>query len=118
MQLETLRKIVIDALEDVKAQKIAILDVRGLSNVTDLMIVASGTSTRQVSAIAENVATEAREAGRPPLGVEGVADGEWALVDLGDIVVHVMLPMVRELYQLERLWENPTEATPVRVAQG
>ncbi len=118
MQLETLKQIAIDALEDVKAQNIKVLDVCGLSNVTDMMIVASGTSTRQVAAIAENVARKAKELGCPPIGVEGQNEGEWALVDLGDIVVHVMLPMVREMYQLERLWEKPLEATPLRVAHG
>ena len=104
MRLDRLKKLVIDALEDLKAQDIKVLDVRGLSNVTDLMIVASGTSDRQVKAIAYHVVDKAKKKGLPPLGVEGEQAGEWALVDLGDAVVHIMLPQTRDFYNLEKLW--------------
>ena len=104
MRLDRLKKLVIDALEDLKAQDIKVLDVRGLSNITDLMIVASGTSDRQVRAIAYHVVDKAKKKGLPPLGMEGEQIGEWALVDLGDAVVHIMLPQTRDFYNLEKLW--------------
>ena len=98
--LETIR----DALESLKAQDIIELDVRGKTSITDCMFVASGTSTRHVSAIAEEVLRRARGINNPPIGVEGEREGEWALVDLGDAIVHIMLPRMRDLYMLERLW--------------
>ena len=107
MQLEKLRQLVVDTLEDMKARDIAVMDVRGKTAVTDYMIVASGTSDRHVKAIAETVAFRAKEAGETPLGMEGVSEGEWALVDLNGVVVHVMLPKVRDYYNLERLWSAP-----------
>lgn len=107
MQTEELVKLAIDALEDFKAQDINVIDVRELNNVTDVMIVASGTSTRQVSSIARKVSERAKEAGVRPFGVEGENTGDWVLVDLGDVVVHVMQPSVRDFYQLERLWSTP-----------
>jgi len=107
MQLEALRKLVLETLDDMKARDIQVMDVRGKTAVTDYMIVASGTSDRHVKAIAETVAYRAKEAGAPPLGTEGVNEGEWALVDLNGVVVHVMLPKVRDYYNLERLWSPP-----------
>ena len=107
MQPEQLRDFVTDTLTDMKARDVAVLDVRGKTAVTDYMIVASGTSDRHVKAIAETVAFKAKEAGQAPLGSEGVSDGEWALVDLNGVVVHVMLPKVRDFYSLERLWSAP-----------
>jgi ribosome-associated protein len=107
MQIEQLKQVVLDTLDDMKAQDVAVLDVRGKTPVTDYMIVASGTSDRHVKAIAETVAYRAKEAGEPPLGTEGVSEGEWALVDLNGVVVHVMLPKVRDFYNLERLWSTP-----------
>jgi ribosome-associated protein len=107
MQLETLRQLVVDTLDDMKARDIAVMDVRGKTAVTDYMIVASGTSDRHVKAMAETVAFRAKEAGEIPLGMEGVSEGEWALVDLNGVVVHVMLPKVRDYYNLERLWSAP-----------
>lgn len=98
--LETIR----DALEHLKAQDIVELDVHDKTSVTDWMVVASGTSTRHVSAIAEEVQRRARGIDNPPIGVEGEREGEWALVDLGDAIVHIMLPRMRDLYMLERLW--------------
>jgi ribosome-associated protein len=93
------------ALADVKAQNIVELDVRGKSNVSDVLVVASGTSTRHVKALASNVADECKKAGFRPIGVEGESDAEWILVDLGLVVVHVMLPTARSFYDLESLWK-------------
>lgn len=97
------------ALDDMKAVNIKVLDVRGLTDIADTMIIASGNSDRHVRSIADRVVQSAKAAGYRPLGVEGARDGEWALVDLHDVIVHVMLPRVREFYGLERLWE-PTDA--------
>ena len=106
-ELLALEKLVLKALEDLKAVNIKVLDVRGLTDVADTMIVASGTSDRHVRAIAENVIMLTKAGGRRPLGTEGKQDGEWVLVDLQDVLVHVMLPRVREFYALEQLWEAP-----------
>jgi ribosome-associated protein len=106
-ELVALEKLVLRALEDLKAFNIKVLDVRGLTDVADTMIVASGTSDRHVRAIAESVIVQAKAAGRRPMGTEGEPDGEWVLVDLQDVLVHVMLPRVREFYALEQLWEAP-----------
>ena len=103
-----LQKTVIAALEDMKAVNIQVLDVRGLTDVADTMIVASGNSDRHVRSIADRVIEKAKEAGTRAIGVEGTRDGEWVLVDLTDIVLHVMLPRVREHYGLEQLWEAHT----------
>ena len=101
---EPLLRVIRAALEEIKAIDIREIDVRGKTGVTDFMVVASGTSTRHVKSIAEEVQRRARQAGFAPIGVEGEREAEWVLVDLGDAVVHVMLPRVRELYMLERLW--------------
>lgn len=98
------------ALDDMKAVNVRVLDLRGLTDIADTMIVASGTSDRHVRAIADHVVQRVKEAGRRPYGVEGTRDGEWVLVDLQDVVVHVMLPRVREFYALEQLWEAPAVA--------
>ena len=92
------------AVDDLKAKDIQEIDVRGKSSVTDLLVVVSGTSSRHVKSIADEVVKQAKHAKMPPLGVEGHREGEWVLVDLGDIIVHVMLPRTREFYALERLW--------------
>ena len=105
MVSEELRSLVIGALEDLKAERIVELDVRNKTDVTDYIIVASGNSSRHVKAIANNVVIEAKKAGQAPLGVEGETDGEWMLVDLADVVVHVMQPQVRQFYDLESLWQ-------------
>ena len=105
MLTEELRSLVIGALEDLKAERIVELDVRDKTDVTDYIIVASGNSSRHVKAIANNVVIEAKKAGQTPLGVEGETDGEWMLVDLADVVVHVMQPQVRKFYDLESLWQ-------------
>ena len=97
---------VIDAMEDLKAVDIRELDVTGVANFTDHMLFASGTSNRHVKSIAQAVVDAAKEAGHPPLGIEGEELGEWVLVDLGDVVVHVMLPETRAFYDIERLWQD------------
>ena len=109
LDTEQLRDLVIDALEDIKAIDIRVLDVRGKSSVTDIMVIASGNTARQVKALADNVVVKAKESGSKPLGVEGEVQGEWALVDLGDVVVHIMQPAIRDFYNLEKLWgdESP-----------
>ena len=99
-----LRKSVINALEDLKAKDIREIDVRGKTSIADLLVIASGTSARHVKSIADEVVRFAKKAGVMPLGVEGEQEAEWVLVDLGDVIVHVMLPRIREFYGLERLW--------------
>lgn len=103
-------KLVAAALDDMKAVNIRILDVRKATDVADCMVVASGNSDRHVRSIADRVVERAKAGGYRPMGVEGQRDGEWVLVDLNDVIVHVMLPRVREFYALESLWEP----TPVR----
>lgn len=100
----TLRKHVIDALEELKAKDIREIDVRGKTSIADLLVIASGTSARHVKSIADEVVKFAKKAGVMPIGVEGEQEAEWVLVDLGDVIVHVMLPRIREFYGLERLW--------------
>ncbi|WP_416305076.1 ribosome silencing factor [Neptunicella sp. SCSIO 80796] len=104
MDNEQLTKFVIDKIEDLKARDIIQMDVTDKSTITDCMIVCSGNSKRHVVSIAENVITEAKHAGEPPLGVEGQDTGEWVLVDLGNVVLHVMQDDTRDFYQLEKLW--------------
>lgn len=99
-----LRDVVLASLEDMKAVDPVVLDVRGKTGITDIMVVASGNSGRHVKAIADRVVEDAREQGVRPLGVEGEDSAEWVLVDLGDVVVHVMGANTRELYRLERIW--------------
>ena len=103
-----LEGIVTAALEDMKAVNVKILDVRGLTDIADVMGICSGNSDRHVKSIADRVLEMAKERGFRPLGVEGQREGEWVLVDLHDVVVHVMLPRVREFYSLERMWESDT----------
>ena len=103
-------KVVHDALVDVKAKDILQLDVSSISNVADAIVIASGTSTRHVKALADNVAEEARKAGFRPIGVEGERDAEWILIDVGFVVVHVMLPTARKFYDLESLWRTAPES--------
>lgn len=101
----SVRSLVEAALDDMKATQVRVLDLKGLTDFADTMIVASGHSDRHVRSIAERVIERVKAAGVRPLGVEGQREGEWVLVDLNDIVLHVMLPRVRELYGLENLWE-------------
>jgi ribosome-associated protein len=111
-----LESLVIAALDEMKAVNIKVLDVRGLTDFADAMVIASGNSDRHVRAIAQHLIDRAREQQRRPMGVEGTRDGEWVLVDLQDVVVHVMLPRVREFYAIEQLWEEPAGAAPTVAA--
>ncbi|MEJ2609680.1 MAG: ribosome silencing factor [Candidatus Thiodiazotropha sp.] len=113
MQIETLKEVVLETLDDMKAKDVVVLDVRSKTSITDIMIIASGTSDRHVKSIAQTVLFKAKQAGETPLGTEGLEDGEWALVDLNGVVVHVMQPKVRDFYHLERLWSlDETHAKP------
>jgi ribosome-associated protein len=103
-QVEHLRQRVKAALDELKAKDVREIDVRGKTSIADFLVIASGTSTRHVKSIADEVVRYAKQAGMMPLGVEGQRDADWVLVDLGDIIVHVMLPRIREFYGLERLW--------------
>jgi ribosome-associated protein len=102
---ESVRELVDEVLDDLKAEAIVWLDVRHLTSVTDLMVIATGRSNRHVRAVAETLLEQSKARGLKPLGVEGLDGGEWVLVDLADVVVHVMLPKVREFYDLEKLWD-------------
>jgi len=104
MDIRKLQRVVIDALEDVKAQNIKVFNTIGLSDMFDRVVLASGTSNRQTRALAYRVAQQVKEAGGHVVSVEGADAGEWVLVDLGDLVVHVMQPAIREYYGLEEIW--------------
>jgi len=112
MNVDELKELVIDALDDLKGVDIKSLDVQGKSSVTDLLVIASGNSTRQVKALADHVVEKVKERGVQPLGVEGERESNWVLVDLGDVVVHVMLPETRDFYNLEKLWGDAPEDKP------
>lgn len=107
MSIETLKAILIDALEDIKAQEILEIDVHDKTSIADYMIIASGTSNRHLQAMVNNVSEKAKAQGFEPIGKEGDSGSEWVLIDFGDIVVHVMTPETRAYYDLERLWEGP-----------
>jgi len=109
MQAEKLTEHVIQALEDLKAVNPVTMDIRSLTDVADCLVIASGTSNRHVKSLANNVSVELKKQGVRPIGVEGEDGGEWVLVDYGDVVVHVMLPATRDLYDLERLWAIPAQ---------
>jgi ribosome-associated protein len=101
----SLKGVVTAALDDMKALDVKLLDVRGLTDIADFMVIASGTSDRHVRSVAQRVVAKTKEAGFRPHGVEGQKDGEWVLIDLSEMIVHVMLPRVREFYGLEKLWD-------------
>lgn len=111
MEAEKIAQFVVTALEDLKAVNPVTLDVRGLTNVMDYLIITSGTSNRHVKSLADHVSVEAKKQGVHPMGMEGQEAGEWVLVDFGDVVVHVMLPATRDFYDLERLWSHPKAIT-------
>ncbi|MCF7354084.1 ribosome silencing factor [Vibrio sp. CK2-1] len=104
MQLNELKDFLADKADDMKAENIITLDVKGKSSVTDYMIVCTGTSKRHVASIADNVAKEAKIAGIEALGIDGEDEGEWVVVDMGSVMVHIMQEASRDLYQLEKLW--------------
>ncbi len=106
MELKKIVKLCETTLDDMKAEDILVIDVTGKSSMSDVLIFATGTSTRHVKSLAHSVNANAKNAGLEPLGMEGVNEGQWALVDLGDLVIHIMLPDVREFYQLEKLWQG------------
>jgi ribosome-associated protein len=113
MNLLQLQALVVDALEDVKAQDIQVYNTSELSNLFDRVVIASATSNRQTRALANNVRTRVKEAGHTFVASEGEETGEWVLVDLGDIVVHIMQPMIRSYYKLEEIWgKHPVRAKP------
>ena len=112
MNSKQLCDIAVSALDDIKALDIKVLDVLEQSDVTDIMIIATGNTTRQVKSLANNVVVVAKENGVIPLGMEGDEAADWILIDLGDVVVHVMTPDIRDFYNLEKLWgEDSPEAT-------
>jgi ribosome-associated protein len=100
-----LQSVVLAALNDMKALDVKLLDVRGLTDIADFMVIASGTSDRHVRSVAQRVVEKTKEAGFRPHGVEGQQDADWVLIDLSEMIVHVMLPRVREFYGLEKLWD-------------
>ena len=103
--MEKLCNLVVSALDDIKAQEIKVLEVRGKTPITDFFVIASGSSDRHVKSAAEAVAFKAKQAGELVIGQEGIREGEWALIDLNGVVAHIMQPHVRDYYQLEKLWE-------------
>jgi len=105
MSPEDLQQLVVDVLKDLKAVDIRPLDVRSVTSITDIMVIASGTSSRHVKSIADNLMVEVKKAGVEILAHEGADIGEWVLVDLIDVVVHIMLPDIRDFYSLEKLWD-------------
>ena len=104
MQNSELQAFVIDKIEELKARDIIVIDVTGKSTITDTLVICSGNSKRHVMSIAENVVVQAKHSGHAPLSVEGRESGEWVLVDLGNLVLHVMQDETRDFYQLEKLW--------------
>jgi ribosome-associated protein len=109
LSFEQLRELVVTALEDFKAIDIQLIDVSGQNPLTELFVIASGSSGRHLKSMAENLIIRAKAAGSPPLGVEGRRQAEWVLVDLNDVIVHLMLPQTRAFYNLEKLWEASTD---------
>ena len=105
LSTDELQQLVISSLEDFKAVDILVTDVSGRNPLTERMVIASGNSTRHVKSMAENLVVKSKAENNPPLGVEGASEGEWVLVDLNDVIVHLMLPQTRAFYNLEKLWE-------------
>ncbi|MDH5649708.1 MAG: ribosome silencing factor [Gammaproteobacteria bacterium] len=104
MQSKETQEIIYQIIDDAKAQDIIVLDIRNISDIADYMVIASGTSARHVSSVADKLVDKMKEQGRRPLGLEGKETGEWVLVDYGDVIVHIMRPEARQFYNLEKLW--------------
>ena len=104
---------IVATLDDGKAEEIVAIDLRGKSSIADHMVVASGRSTRQVTALAEQVASKLKDMGQGRVSIEGKAQGDWVLLDAGDVIVHIFRPEVREFYKLEKMWSGPTELLQV-----
>lgn len=117
MELEAMKQAVVSALEDIKARDILVLDVRKLTTMTDCMVIASADSNRQTRALSNNVQEKLKALGAEVLGVEGEETGEWVLVDLGSVVVHIMQPAIREYYNLEQLWGGPPMSKKPKLAE-
>ena len=118
MESEALKELVMDALDDIRGQDIVALDVTQQTDIADHMVVVSGNTSRQVKALVDNVLARVKAEQVEVLGVEGADSGEWVLVDLADVIVHVMLPAVREFYDLERLWSVSPESRNPEEGQG
>lgn len=116
MEIEEMKQAVVSALEDIKAKDIVVLDVSKLTSMTDCMIIASADSNRQTRALSDNVQKKLKALGEDVIGVEGEESGEWVLVDLGGVVVHIMQPTIREYYNLEQLWGGAPAAKKPRAA--
>lgn len=113
MKSEAIKEAVVATLEDIKSRDIRVLDVREITDVTDFLVIASGTSSRHVASSAEKVLRQLQDLGVRPLGKEGLDGSEWALLDYGDVVVHIMLPKTRDFYALEKLWSAGSSAQSV-----
>ena len=114
MNVEQIKDIALAALDDLKGRDTVTLDVRPMTDITDYMLVCTGTSSRHVRSLADNVVLELKKRGCAAISIEGVnQSAEWALVDFGEVVVHVMLPETRDFYDLERLWTSSAEASSV-----
>ena len=118
MDTEPLKDLVVKILEDLKGKDITVLDVKDRTSVTDYMIIASGTSSRHIKSLADNLILEIKKAGERPLGEEGKDASDWVLVDLGDVVVHIMMPSAREFYDLERFWRDAPIDSSIEGATG
>ena len=120
MNSKQLCDLAVDALEDIKGIDIRVLDVRDKTTITDNMVIATGNSNRQVKALVDSVITRCKENDVNPIGVEGMDAGEWALIDLGDVVVHVMQPAIRDFYNIEKLWgeESPDTQSDSQIDQS
>jgi len=114
MDIRKKQRVVVDALEDIKGRDIHVYNTARMPSMFERVVIASGESTRQVRALADNVQEKVRENGARIYGVEGEASGEWVLVDLGDVVVHIMHPTVRDFYNLEEVWGGK----PVRIKRA
>lgn len=110
MQAEQLVQVVIAALEELKGQDITTIDVREKTSITDFMVIATGSSSRHVKSLCDTVLEKTKEQGVRPIGSEGLDAGEWGLIDLGNVVVHVMQAATRQFYDLERLWQGAEQS--------